>query len=47
MSTIFEDEAKIMTEQEKKDYCYWCFYKDYGNCAICALEKERSSYEQS
>ena len=34
---VTKDEAEKMSSECKKDYCEWCFYKDYGVCDKCAL----------
>ena len=26
-----------MTDENKKEYCEWCWFHDYGNCNKCAL----------
>lgn len=40
MSIVTKDEAESMTAENKKDYCEWCFHKDYGDCNKCALYKK-------
>jgi len=36
---VTKNEKMQMSEEQKKEYCEWCFYHDYGNCNNCALFK--------
>ncbi len=37
MSALTKDDISDMSKEQQEKYCYWCFYKDYGNCDECAL----------
>ena len=37
MSALTKDDISDMSNEQQAKYCYWCFYKDYGNCNHCAL----------
>ena len=37
MSALTKDDITDMSKEQQAKYCYWCFYKDYGNCDTCAL----------
>ena len=38
MAIVAEKEKEEMSDEQKKEYCEWCWYHDYGNCSKCALE---------
>jgi len=38
MSVVNTKKAKEMLPLEKKEYCEWCWYYDYGDCDKCALK---------
>lgn len=37
MSALTKDDISDMSDEQQAKYCYWCFYKDFGNCDNCAL----------
>ena len=38
---VSDEEFKEMTEENKKEYCEWCWHHDYGDCDLCAIHKSR------
>lgn len=46
MATITEDEKQGMSEKDQKQYCDWCWYKDYGDCSKCALLIHKSAAQE-
>jgi len=46
MSIVSQEKYDEWTEEYRREYCSWCFRKDYGNCNFCAIEKNRLPKEQ-
>jgi hypothetical protein len=42
MAVVSEEDAILMSDRQKRDYCNWCYSKGYGTCRICALERKDS-----
>lgn len=39
MATKSEADIAEMSEEQRIDYCDWCWHKHYGNCDLCAISR--------
>ena len=43
--SISQSQADNLTEEQKQEYCIWCWYFDRDDCPRCAIKGEKDKWK--